>query len=453
LGEVVAAHQVHAFGPNPKRVRRIILLLAGSVALMMTGLGIIIPIFARRLEEMGGGVQDLGLMIMSFALAQFLAAPVLGSLADRYGRRPFILLALGVFAAANVGFLLASSVTAFTIIRAAEGALAAGLYPAAMGIVADVAPEDERARWIGMVMAGYGAGFILGPVFGGLLYDWLGYAAPFLASASMATVAFVAAAILVPETRTAALRHREALSRRRQKDRTAVSKGSLWKTLPQPLMVFGVLLLVEFILVFAFAFIEPQLVFYLYGDLGWSTVQFGVLVGFYGMAVVLGQVTLSRLSDRYERKPVILIGLLLNAVFYASLPFVTSFPILLFTAVLSGLGEAMVLPALSAFVLDMTSEQHRSRAMGIKESAAALGGVVGPLLVVTASAATTAQGVFTVAAVLLGIVIVIVLLDLKAPCMGEECSAEAREYATQRALVAQATLRGIVTSASTARRS
>jgi MFS family permease len=218
-------------------------------------------------------------------------------------------------------------------------------------------------------------------------------------------------------------------------------------------MVFGVLLLVEFILVFAFAFIEPQLVFYLYGDLGWSTVQFGVLVGFYGMAVVLGQVTLSRLSDRYERKPVILIGLLLNAVFYASLPFVTSFPILLFTAVLSGLGEAMVLPALSAFVLDMTSEQHRSRAMGIKESAAALGGVVGPLLVVTASAATTAQGVFTVAAVLLGIVIVIVLLDLKAPCMGEECSAEAREYATQRALVAQATLRGIVTSASTARRS
>jgi multidrug resistance protein len=453
MGEVVSAGQVITYGLDPKRVRRIILLLAGSVALMMTGLGIILPIFARRFEEMGGGVQALGLMIMSFALAQFLAAPVLGSLADRYGRRPFILLALGAFAAANVGFLLASSVTIFTIIRAAEGALAAGLFPAAMGIVADVAPEDERARWIGIVMAGYGAGFILGPVVGGLLYDWLGYAAPFLASALMATIAFVAAAILVPETRTPALRHREALSNRREKDRAAGADASLWKTLPQPLTVFGVLLLVEFILVFAFAFIEPQLVFYLYEDLGWTTVQFGVLIGFYGMAVVVGQVTLSRLSDKYDRKPVIVIGLLLNAVFYASLPFFTSFPILVFTAVLSGVGEAMILPALSAFVLDMTAEQHRSRAMGIKESAAALGGVVGPLLVVTASAATSAQGVFAIAAGLVGVVTVIVLLDLRAPCLGEECSVEARAYATQRALVAQATLRGIVTSASTTRKS
>jgi DHA1 family tetracycline resistance protein-like MFS transporter len=453
MGEVVSAQQVITHGPNPKRVRRIIVLLAGSVALMMTGLGIIVPIFARRFDEMGGGVQALGLMIMAFALAQFLAAPVLGSLADRYGRRPFILLALGSFAVANVGFLLASSVTTFTIIRAAEGGLAAGLYPAAMGIVADVAPEEERARWIGIVMAGYGAGFILGPVLGGFLYDWLGYTAPFIASAVMASIAFVAAAILVPETRTPALRHRDALSRRREKDRTIGTSESLWKTLPQPLTVFAVLLLVEFTFVFAFAFIEPQLVFYLYEDLGWSTVQFGVLAGVYGLAIVVGQVTLSGLSDKYERKPIIVIGLALNAVFYASLLFSTSYPMLLFTAALSGLGEALTLPALSAYVLDMTAEQHRSRAMGIKESAAALGGVVGPLLVVTASAATTAQGVFALAAGLVVIVAVIVLLDLKVTCMAEECSPEAQAYATQRALAAQATLRGIVTSASTARES
>jgi DHA1 family tetracycline resistance protein-like MFS transporter len=453
MGEVVAAEQVITHGPHPKRVRRIIVLLAGSVALMMTGLGIIVPIFARRFEEMGGGVQALGLMIMAFALAQFLSAPVLGSLADRYGRRPFILLALGSFALANVGFLLASSITAFTLIRAAEGALAAGLYPAAMGIVADVAPEQERARWIGIVMAGYGAGFVLGPVLGGFLYDWLGYAAPFIASAAMATIAFFAATILVPETRTPALRHREALSRRRAKDRTVVVEGSFWRTLPQPLMVFGVLLLVEFTFVFAFAFIEPQLVFYLYEDLGWTTVQFGVLAGVYGLAIVVGQVTLGGLSDRYQRKPIIVIGLALNAVFYVSLLFSTSYVVLLFTAALSGLGEALVLPALSAYVLDMTAEQHRSRAMGIKESAAALGGVVGPLLVVTASAATTAQGVFALASGLVVVVTVVVLLDLKVPCIGEECSAEARAYATQRALSAQATLRGIVTSASTTRKS
>jgi DHA1 family tetracycline resistance protein-like MFS transporter len=233
LGEVVAAQRVITYAPSPRRVRSIIILLAGSVALMMTGVGIIIPIFARRIDELGGGVQALGLMIMSFALAQFLAAPFMGSLADRYGRRPFVLLSLAAFAVANIGFLLASSLAAFTIVRALEGALTAGLYPAAMGIVGDVAPEDERGRWIGIVMAGYGAGFILGPVLGGLLYDWLGYAAPFLASALMATLALVAAAILIPETRTQSMRDRERLWKRREKDKALVPDESLSSSLPR----------------------------------------------------------------------------------------------------------------------------------------------------------------------------------------------------------------------------
>lgn len=452
LGEVVAAERIVTYGPNPKRVRSIILLLAGSVALMMTGMGIIIPIFARRFEEMGGGVQALGVMIMAFALAQLLAAPVMGSLADRYGRRPFILLSLAAFALANVGFLLVSSVTAFTIVRALEGALTAGLYPAAMGIVADISPKEERGRWIGIVMAGYGAGFILGPVLGGLLYDWLGFAAPFIASALMAVLAFVAAALLVPETRTPEMRNREELRTRREKDKAILPDESLWSSLPRPLSVFGVLLLIEFILVFAFAFTEPQMVFYLYEDLGWTTVRFGVLIATYGLAVVIGQITLGRLSDRLARKPVIVVGLLLNAVFYAALAFVSSFPLLLLAAVLSGIGEALVFPALSALMLDMTAEQHRSRVMGIKESAASLGGVAGPLLVVGISAATNPQGIFVVAAGLVVVVAGVALLDLRVSCLGEECWDEAREYAIRRSLVVQATLRGIVTSASASRK-
>lgn len=452
LGEVVAAQQVITDGPVPRRVRSIILLLAGSVALMMTGVGIIIPIFARRFEELGGGVQVLGLATMAFALAQFLAAPLLGSLADRFGRRPFVLLSLAAFAAANVGFLLASSLSTFIILRALEGALTAGLYPAAMGIVADVAPRDERGRWTGIVMAGYGTGFILGPVLGGLLYDWLGYAAPFVASALMAVLALIAAALLVPETRTPAMRNREELWRRREKDKAIVPQGSLWNSLPKPMSVFGVLLLTEFSLLFAFAFIEPQMVFYLYEDLDWTTVQFGLLIASYGLALVLGQVMLGRLSDRFDRKPVIVVGLLLNALFYVALAATPSFPLLLLSSVISGLGEALVLPAVTAFVMDMTAEQHRSRVMGIKESAAALGGVLGPLLVVSASELTTPQEVFVIAAVLVVVMAGIALLDLRAPCLGEECRDEARQYAMRRALVAQATLRGIVTSAGVSRR-
>ena len=87
LGEVVLAGEVVSSGPSPRRARSVIILLASSVGLMMTGFGIILPVFARRLGEFGSGVEALGLMTMSFALAQLVAAPFMGSLADRYGRR------------------------------------------------------------------------------------------------------------------------------------------------------------------------------------------------------------------------------------------------------------------------------------------------------------------------------------------------------------------------------
>jgi MFS family permease len=205
-------------------------------------------------------------------------------------------------------------------------------------------------------------------------------------------------------------------------------------------------------MLFAFAFVEPQMVFFLYDDLSWTTVQFGVLVGVYGLSVFVGQLTLSRLSDKYARKPIIVIGVLLNATFYGALAFYPSFALLLFTGVVSGLGEALALPAVTAFVLDLTSPQHRSRVMGIKESAASLGGVVGPLLIISVSAATDARGVFLVAFGLTLVVTAMAALDLRASCLGEECRGEARAYAERRALVAQATLRGIVTSASSARK-
>jgi len=117
LGQVIIGSEVTLSGQSLRRARSAIILLAASVGLMMTGFGIILPVFARRLGEFGSGVEALGLMTMSFALAQLVAAPIMGSLADRYGRRPLILLSLAAFAAANVGFLLVSTTTGFILVR------------------------------------------------------------------------------------------------------------------------------------------------------------------------------------------------------------------------------------------------------------------------------------------------------------------------------------------------
>lgn len=452
LGEVVEATQIIDSALDPRRVRTIILLLAASVALMMTGFGIIMPVFARRLGEFGSGVEELGLMTMSFALAQFIAAPFMGTLADRVGRRPLILLALATFAAANIGFLFAPSTEVFITIRAIEGALTAGLFPAAMGVVGDLVPENRRAQWVGIVMGSYGAGFIFGPVIGGVLYDGWGFAAPFIASAVMALIALLAAAVLVPETRTPEMRRREALRKRRDAALAVGQGNSIWASLPRPFYIFGTLLVLDFASVFAFAFVEPQMVFYFYDELAWTTIQFGIVVGAYGLAMVAGQVGLGQLSDRFGRKPLILVGLLLTASFYAGLALFTWFPLTLLVALVAGLGAALTSPALSAFYLDITAEQHRSRVLGIKESSAALGGVAGPLAVVAVSTITTAKGVFTISCVLMVAVAALAFFSLRAPRrVTEETGDVAWECSDKRAMAAQAALRGVVLGATSAR--
>jgi multidrug resistance protein len=437
---------------DARSTRNIVLLLAASVGLMMTGFGIILPVFARRLGELGGGVEALGLMTTSFALAQFMAAPVLGTAADRYGRRPVILLGLAAFAVMNVGFLLAKSTTAFIAVRALEGGLSAGLFPASMGIVADIVPGQQRARWVGYVMGAYGAGFILGPTLGGLLFDSLGFAAPFLVSAVLASIAFIAALILVPETRTPEVRRRERLRARRDADSALAPEQSFWDTLPRPVYILGALLLIDFVGVFAFAFVEPQMVFYFYDELGWSTVMFGIVVGVYGLAMVFSQTVLGQSSDRFGRKPIVIIGLALTATFYFGLVIAREFAVILLVALVAGAGGGLTAPAMSAFYLDITAPQHRSRVMGIKESAAALGGVTGPLAVVVVGAYTTAQGVFMAAALLVTTTLLLAVLVLREPKHApEERGDIVLEASRQRALGAQASLRGVVLRAQAVR--
>ena len=76
-----------------------------------------------------------------------------------------------------------------------------GFMPAAMGVVADIFPEHKRAQWLGILIGSMGAGIIFGPVVGGVLYDGWGFQAPFIVSAVKASTPFVAATILVTETR------------------------------------------------------------------------------------------------------------------------------------------------------------------------------------------------------------------------------------------------------------
>ena len=454
MGRITQATRVATSGMEPRRARIIIVLLAVCTALQMSSYGMIFPLFARKIGDFGDGVEVLATSVMAYSLAGVIAAPLMGSLADRFGRRPFILGSFAVFTAAFTGYYLAATSWVFIIVRGLAGALTAGLGPATMGLVADIAPEDERARWIGVIGGGTSAGFIVGPVVGGFLYDKWGYGPPFLASIGMALLTLLIAFFAIPETHTKEKRRRETLTQKRAARLTPETGTavSFIASLPHPLLAFGTLLFINLSMIFAWFFIDPQLPFYAFDELGWSTAQLGAAISFYGWATLIGSLTLSQSSDRLGRKPILVIGLILHSAQYVGLMLTNVYWVIIAAFIVAGLGEALVNPALSAAYLEITPKEHRARAMGIKGAIGSLGSLLAPALVVIVVGTISPQTVFLISAALILATALLVFIALRLPGRTAAARDLTWEVSQERILAAQTALHNVALSAATARK-
>lgn len=383
---------------------RTLVVLAVCMALQMTGFVIGLPLFARRFGELGAGVEALSASVMAGALAGTLAAPFMGGLADRFGRRRMVLGALGVYVVGFGGYLVAESAAAFIVLRGVVGALTAGLVPAIFGMVADLAPTDRRGQWAGMVSGGASFGWIAGPILGGVFYDRWGYSAAIGASMVMAGVTLGLALVGIPETR------RE--ERWVGQGKRGVSLGGWnWKAawegargaLGGQVGALGGLMAVSFAVMFAWAFIEPSFMFYAYEGLGWSSGMLGLVMSTYGIAMMAGEFGLSQISDRVGRKPVIVAGVALFGAQFLGLALAKDYGWIALSFVVAGLGNALFDPALSAAVMDITPQEHQGRVQGIKSMAGSLGNILGPALAMGMTQVVEPQGIFWAAVGVVGV--------------------------------------------------
>lgn len=145
----------------------------------------------------------------------------------------------------------------------------------------------------------------------------------------------------------------------------------------------------------------------------------GLVMSTYGIAMTLGEFSLSRLSDRLGRKPVILVGLMLFMAQFVGLAFFQNYILIAISFVIAGLGNALFDPALSASMLDIAPAEHQARILGIKSTAASLGSILGPALVVLFTSFLEARGIFLIAT---GIVCMSILfflsVQIKRPWIG-----------------------------------
>jgi MFS family permease len=395
------------------KAQNVVLALSLCLALQMTSFVMILPLFSRRFADFGAGVEELSASALAYALAATFAAPFMGALADRFGRRPLVLAPLAVYVLAFSGYLWAPTAAWFIALRGLAGAFTAGLIPAITGIVADLAPDDRRAQWIGILNGGASVGWIVGPIIGGMLYDRWGYTVPFGASIALAAFTLLFAFIIVPETRPATDVSAAGKFSHRLKE-IPTSFKSIRSILPKPIHIFIILMIISFMVLFAWAFIEPELMFYAYDGLGWSSSQLGLTMSVYGFATMIGEFTLGRSSDRLGRKPILVLGLTLFMAQFVGLGLFTSMAAIAASFILAGLGNALFDPALTAYILDITLPDHKGSILGMKSTAGSIGSLLGPMMVMLFTSVISSQGIFLIAAVLVALIALTSLLVLKA---------------------------------------
>ena len=178
-------------------------LIVSTVALNALGIGLIIPVMPGLLQQVGDvdiaqAAAIGGYLSLSFAAMQVLFAPLLGGLSDQFGRRAVLALSLLTSAIDYAILATSNQLWVFFVVRIISG-ISGATFSVSNAALADMAKPEERAAKFGLTGAAFGVGFVLGPVFGGMLGE-LGPRAPFVAAGALCFVMSLVTAFFFPKT-------------------------------------------------------------------------------------------------------------------------------------------------------------------------------------------------------------------------------------------------------------
>ncbi|WP_435097549.1 MFS transporter [Halorubrum sp. N11] len=398
---------------NPRRALAVVI---GVVFIDLVGFGIVIPILPFYVRSFGVSDAFIGLLAASYSLAQFLAAPTLGRLSDRIGRRPVLLASLAAAGVAWVTFgyagvaggrfgTVAALATLFAS-RTLAGAMG-GNIAAAQAYVADITPRDRRAGALGLVGASFALGFVFGPAIGGLLAadavvvraDALlpafvpatAYSLPSFAAAGMSFLAVGVGFAFLEEpnrTRPAA----EAGGGRT----TAIGqfRDALASTALRPLTI------AYFVVAVAFAGVQVMFIPYVADAFGYDATAAAFLLTYVGVLGAVNQgVLVGRLSRIVPSRTLVAAGSVVLAGALVAIPatglvdrvaggatlggpawLTLSLVALLVALAALSLGNALVNVSLATLVSGSAGDSEQGAAFGVTQGASSLGRTVGPPL-------------------------------------------------------------------------
>lgn len=341
-----------------------------AIVLDAVGIGLIFPILPTLLEDVTHAdnvATYIGIMAALYATMQFIFAPVLGSLSDKIGRRPVLLISLGG-AAINYLFLaFAPSLWMLLLGRAIAG-LSSANVSVATAYITDISPEDKRARRFGLFNAMFGVGFIIGPILGGLLGDyWVRL--PFIAAAILNGFNLLLAFFVLPESRTP-------------------SGGTIDFAALNPLRPLRWVFSMKAVLPIVFIFFVFSATGEAYGTswalwgndaFGWNGLWIGLSLGAYGVCQALAQAFLPGPAVKLlGERGAILTGILCACVGLTVMAFATESWMIFAIMPIFALGGIGV-PTLQSLATRQVDESLQGQFQGVLASALSLASIIGPL--------------------------------------------------------------------------
>ena len=384
-----------------------ILFIVTTIVLDAMGIGLIMPIMPDLIREVRGGTLAGaalwgGILSTVFAVMQFGFGPLVGSLSDRFGRRPVLLISLFFMTLDYLVMALAGSIWLLLAARIVGG-ITAATHATASAFMADISAPEDKAANFGLIGAGFGIGFVLGPLMGGLLAEY-GTRAPFYAAAALSALNLLLGACVLRET----VRRRRAFSWARANPLGAIRHLSRMPGIRPLLVVFFLYNLALYVYPAIWAYFTQA-------RFGWSPDIIGLSLALYGITSALVQTVLIRsLMRRWGERLTVLQGLFFDIGTCLLLAVVTSGTVALILTPLAAIG-AVVTPALQGTMSRQVADDAQGELQGVLSSVNALAVILSTMIMTSVFAAFTAPAApvqfagapFLLAALLLVIALVI----------------------------------------------
>lgn len=344
-------------------------ILSFTLVVVMLGFGIIIPILPFYVERYGGGGVAMGSLMSAFSVAQFIFAPIWGSLSDRYGRKPILMVGMLGNAVSQILFALSTQLWMLTASRALGGILSSATLPTAMAFISDSTSQKERGGGMGVVGAAFGVGMVLGPGIGGMMAG-MSLQAPFYLAARLSLAALFLVWIFLPESLPA--EQRTPASARIQGPKL----GEMFRALSGPI---GFLLILAFLHNFALTNFEGIYGFYAQRRYGYDERTVGLILTVVGLVSAFTQGALTGIFSKRFGDSLVVKGSLFASIFgFALMILPESLPMVISSAGFFVLTNAMLRPGVASLI-SKKADIGQGAAMGLNNSFMSLGRIVGPL--------------------------------------------------------------------------